>query len=301
MNLGFMQEMTVNKAQSDDSGTGSAFVLNTTGNTKASASAQIAQAIGLDPAPLGMKTATETKTGTTIQQDTASASQSQPITLGTVFADEVIRRLEENGATNESDGQPKDSGDLRDSLAQTMDWIRERYGDETAAAASGMILQSTSSGVNEETLGEGLLNSLKLIDRNFGIAAGDTAIANFNQGINSEINDYFDNGKAEVFYASETSAETAGSSTTQSFSSRSLARTLESSSDTDETLSVSEQLLEDLQNELDDVAALQNLTSQLEDQFNPAEFVTQSATQNAISAYTQPSVPAEPQFTNLAV
>jgi len=128
----------------------------------------------------------------------AKGADGAPDSVGKTFANEIIRRMDEKVGDG---GQPKDSAALRHSLGSTIDWVRDRYGEETAAAAASMILQSTSSGITEDSLGNGLLNTLKFIDRNFGFAAGDEAIARFNGGINRSINEFFDNGRHEHFFA----------------------------------------------------------------------------------------------------
>lgn len=136
----------------------------------------------------------------------AQEAGTKSMSLGDVFAQEMIRRMDP--VTDET-GQAKDTSALKSSLASTMDWVRGRFGDETGAAAAGMILQATSSGVTEDTLGDGLLNVLKFIDRNFGTQAGDQAISRFNSGINQALNQYFENGFDEVFFAVEP-GQTAG-------------------------------------------------------------------------------------------
>ncbi|BCS89216.1 hypothetical protein [Pseudodesulfovibrio sediminis] len=213
-------------------------------------------------------------------------------TLGQTFANEIIRRMgEELG----EDGQPKDTSGLNASLASTMDWIRDRFGDDTAAAAAGMILQSTSSGVKEGTLGEGLLNTLKFIDRNFGISAGDAVMAEFNSGINQELNSYFDNGKSELFF--DAGAQSDGMSASQDITTRFFAQVQDASADEADSIDLTEQLLEDLKTELDKVAELQDLTSKLEAEFNP----TKATTEAAMAAYGATPQFAEPQLASMTV
>jgi len=262
---------------------------------------QLAKTIGLDPAHAGLTSASEALSKTHGHHKPVDGIPDKPtrqemhgeLTLGTVFANEVIRRLEAGDeAALDSEGNPKDSEDLRDSLAQTMDWIRERYGDDTAAAAAGMILQSTSSGVNEDTLGEGLLNTLKFIDRNFGINAGDEAIAKFNGSINQEINDYFDNGKDELFYAVESSGETA--SPVQNLGTRIVMDATQQASSDEDAVDPTTQLLDKLKEDLDESADLQDLSIQIDISIN-------ISMNFAINAYSAQPGGAEPQFTSQAV
>lgn len=120
--------------------------------------------------------------------------------ISETFAQEIVRRIDPSFDKN---GQPKDSRKLVEGLTQAMDYVRERHGDEMAQAAMGMVLQSTSGGVTEESLSNGLVNVLKMIDRNAGIAAGDAAIARFNGALNQALNEHFDNGLDEKFIAGD--------------------------------------------------------------------------------------------------
>ena len=203
MNHGFMQKLQAQKDQGR--GLGSAGDL-----LNASAGARLGSGLAINPAKTDPASAATAPGNASVQ--VGRLPEKAPESLGATFANEMIRRM---GEEFDADGQPKDVTSLRDSLASTMDWMRERFGDEAAAAAAGMVLQSTSSGITEETMGNGLLNALKFIDRNFGFAAGDAAIANFNSGINSELNDYFDNGKTEIFFASDSMPEAVAPGATQ--------------------------------------------------------------------------------------
>lgn len=216
-------------------------------------------------------------------------------TLGQTVANEIVRRMR---TKEDENGKPKDVNGLRQSIGSTVDWLSERFGEETATAAAGMLMGATSGEVDETAIGDGLLNTLKFIDRNFGYATGDAAIAKFNSGVNTELNEYFDNGQTEMFFAVEAAPAAEQPSATQDISARFFARAVqESGKDDKDTASLTEQLLAELKNELDEVAELQNLTSQLEAEFNP----TSQNVQAAMAAYTDQTVPTEPQFTSLAV
>lgn len=216
-----------------------------------------------------------------------------PKTVGQTFANEIIRRLgEQVGA----EGQPKDPSALRHSLGSTMDWLRERFGDDTAAAASGMILQSTSSGVNEESLGEGLLNTLKFIDRNFGIAAGDATMSQFNSSVNSALNNYFDNGKTELFFDAGT-VQPGAVSAKQDLHARFITHALPENEGESDEISLTEKILKDIEGELKKIGELQDLTQKLEAEFNPA----QANTRTALTAYQAPVESNEPQLASINV
>ena len=209
-----------------------------------------------------------------------------PRTLGQTFANEIIRRM---GEVTDENGETRDTSDLRDQLGSAMDWLRQRFGDETAAAAAGMIVQATASGVTEETLGTGLLNVLKFIDRNFGTAAGDAAISQFNSTVNQALNDFFDNGLNEIFYAA------GDGEAAQDLTQRVLST--ESEADASSSLDELNEILAQLKAELDNIAALQDLTAQLEEEFNPG----QNAMEKAIAAYQAMPASSEAQLTSVLV
>lgn len=93
--------------------------------------------------------------------------------------------------------------DLADSLAKAVDFVRGRFGDQAATAFMGLVYKGVGEAeVTEESLGRALLQGVRFLDRNFGFAAGDAAMAYFNQDLNQAMNQYFQNGLNEQFYAS---------------------------------------------------------------------------------------------------
>ncbi len=278
MNHSFMQKLQTQKNQGENLG---------------SSGLRLGTSLHINSAKLGQTPAAEALAKAPAQQ--GKLPEKAPESLGATFANEIIRRM---GEELDTEGQPKDVTALRHSLGSTMDWLRERFGDETAAAAAGMILQSTSSGVSEESLGDGLLNTLKFIDRNFGFAAGDSAIATFNSGVNSELNNYFDNGKSEIFFASDSVPDAGEPSATQDINVRFFMRAVQAgAADGKDETDLTEQILESLKVELDKVAELQNLATQLEADFNPARTTPEAAA----AAYESAPAFAGPQFTDIAV
>lgn len=266
---------------------------------------QLAKTLGIDPSLVAMTPAAEAAAKVPGQNKApVDAVPDKPtqqplngqLTLGGVFANEIVRRLESGQEGSlDLEGQHKDADDLRHSLGRTMDWIRDRFGDETAAAAAGMVLQSTSSGVTEDSLSNGLLNTLRFIDRNFGFAAGDEAIGRFNSNLNGALNDYFDNGSEELFYAVETPAD--GGSPVQNFGTRIFFDTVENESEKDdEAKSPTEKLLDTLKEDLDEAAELQDMTTQVD-----VSASTAVQANFALNAYADQPAPAEPQFTSQAV
>lgn len=213
-----------------------------------------------------------------------------PQTLGRTFSDEIIRRMDLQA---DETGQVKDPAALNDSLAATMDWVRERFGDETAAAAAGMILQDTSDTVNEDGLGNGLLNTLRFIDRNFGIAAGDEAMARFNSGINEALNDYFDNGSEEIFHAV---AAQDGANATRDLNQRFFLQASESAETASQKKDPTLEMLDQFRKELEEKAGLTSLKEDLDQQSDP----TRTTTARALAAYS--AIPApEPQLTEAVI
>lgn len=194
-----------------------------------------------------------------------------------VFGDLMGRYL--NGFTDEK-GETKDSTSLVSSLENTVRWIEERYGKDAATASMGMIVQSASNGQSEEGIGNGLLNVLKMVDRNFGIAAGDEAIAKFNSGINEELNGFFENGANEVFFASTSApaGETAG------ISSQFFVEAQKAEEESEESVDPTKELLDMLLEDIEQQGGIESTKEALDEQ------ARQTGMQQALAAYT--SVPA---------
>ncbi len=137
--------------------------------------------------------------------------------LSDTFAQDVVNRIstrsqEQQAAQNTAEQPqqnsknvaqtPKDTSALEQSLSSAVDYVRSNFGDAAAQATMGMVYKSIGNGdITEESLGKGLLDAVRFMDRNFGFAAGDKLMAHFNQGVNKAMNDYFDNGLMETFYA----------------------------------------------------------------------------------------------------
>ncbi|WP_338668976.1 hypothetical protein [Pseudodesulfovibrio methanolicus] len=281
MNYGFMHQLKTRKDQGQDVGTAASLLDNSPGM-------RLGKMAEINPAKDGLTPAAMALANAPGQAD--KLSEDFPRTLGETFANEIVRRM---GEVKDENGEVKDSDGLRDQLASTMDWVREKFGDETAAAAAGIVIKATSSGVNEDSLGNGLLNVLKFIDRNFGTNAGDTAIAQFNSGINTALNDFFDNGQNEIFHVAESTGE---ASATQAAGARIFSQ-IAQETDSADTLDQLNQLLEQLKGELDNTAQLQDLTTQLEEQFDPAN----ATMDQAVAAYQKVPGDTSPQLTSITV
>lgn len=130
----------------------------------------------------------------------STSSQESGRLVDASFAQNMLLRLEEQAKAGGGEG--KDASGLVAALQDSMDYLRENFGDATATAAIGMVYQKVGDGaVTEENLGQGLVAALKFVDRNFGAAAGDQVLSRFNGELNDQLNAYFDNGADERFLA----------------------------------------------------------------------------------------------------
>ncbi len=95
----------------------------------------------------------------------------------------------------------KDLSGLQASLENTINYVAKHHGSQAATAVMGIVYQNVGmDNVSEETLGQGFMQAIKFIDRNFGISEGNQLMGELNQGVNKEMNEYFDNGQNEVFF-----------------------------------------------------------------------------------------------------
>jgi hypothetical protein len=282
MNYGFMQQLRKRADQGQNLGSAASLLDGQPGM-------RLGQASEINPAKSGLTPAATALANAPGQ--TGKSSGEAPSTLGETLANEIVRRM---GGMTDENGEAKDTGSLRNQLASAMDWVRERFGDGAGAAAAGMVLQATSSGVNEDTLGDGLLNVLKFVDRNFGTTAGDAAIARFNGGVNTALNEFFDNGQNEIFHVADSPNN---ASATQEASLRLFSRVVDGDGDGADSLDDLDKLLEELRAELDNTAQLQDLTSRLEDEFNPAR----ASMDQAVEAYQKVPGDTSPQLASLTV
>lgn len=149
---------------------------------------------------------------------TTSLSAQDAQALSQTFAQSIVSRLAEpenaslqsteatSGATlaDQTSATTADTQALEQALASTVDYVRGKFGDKAATAVMAMVYkQAGDQPITEQSLGQGLLNGLKLIDRQFGFAAGDAYMAHLNSNLNKEVNAYFDNGLMERFMAAD--------------------------------------------------------------------------------------------------
>ncbi|MEG6505163.1 hypothetical protein [Nitratidesulfovibrio sp. 1201_IL3209] len=90
---------------------------------------------------------------------------------------------------------------LSGALSGSVRWMADTFGDAAATAVMGIVYKRIGDGpVTEDALGDGLLDALRFVDRQFGTASGDAFMAQLNGGgLNDALNDYFDNGLNERF------------------------------------------------------------------------------------------------------
>lgn len=115
----------------------------------------------------------------------------------TGFATDLTLRISQ--ARDEGD---KDTSSLAAALVDAVDYLGDTFGADTADAAMGIVYSRVGDDeITEDSLGKGLLDVIRFVDRNFGFEGGDEVIARFNGDLNDSLNEYFDNGLSEQFYA----------------------------------------------------------------------------------------------------
>ncbi|EGY25257.1 hypothetical protein DA2_2413 [Desulfovibrio sp. A2] len=146
----------------------------------------------------------------------ARASGLSPDKTADVFGADIVRRAsvvpavstDTNGTstdatTGAASTAPTDAerDALSGALSGSVRWVADNFGDAAATAVMGIVYKSIGDGpVTEDALGEGLLDALRFVDRQFGTASGDAFMAQLNGGgLNDALNDYFDNGLSERF------------------------------------------------------------------------------------------------------
>jgi hypothetical protein len=140
---------------------------------------------------------------------TPSRDAGQDHKVDATFAAEMVRRIAANYVrpksgddTGDGSGKAYDPAALADSMTRTVDFVRDRFGAQAATAFMGVVAAGVGQGaVTEESMGKAMLSGIRMIDSNYGIAAGDELMANLNGDLNNAVNAYFDNGQNEVIYA----------------------------------------------------------------------------------------------------
>jgi hypothetical protein len=124
------------------------------------------------------------------------------------FAHEMTRRASQTQTLDGAKRTVDDAG-FEKALTNAVGFVKDNYGSDAARAVMGIVTsRAGSGGLTEETLGNGFVDALEFIDRNFGTASGDKAIGFFNGELNQALNGYFQNGKDESFLVKDTEQAT---------------------------------------------------------------------------------------------
>jgi len=124
------------------------------------------------------------------------------------FAGEMTRRASQTEPGSQA--RTVDDKGLSAALTNSVEYVRNTFGDNAGRAVMGIVLGHAGQGpLTEETLGDGFVSALRFIDTNFGTAAGDQAMGFFNGELNQALNGYFQNGKQESFLAVDVDSATA--------------------------------------------------------------------------------------------
>ncbi|BFR46953.1 hypothetical protein RVX_R00140 [Nitratidesulfovibrio sp. HK-II] len=136
--------------------------------------------------------------GADIVRRTSVASAATDTTGATGAAGTTTNAAADAASTTPTDAEREA---LSGALSGSVQWVADKFGDAAATAVMGIVYKSIGDGpVTEDALGEGLLNALRFVDRQFGTASGDAFMAQLNGGgLNDALNDYFDNGLSERF------------------------------------------------------------------------------------------------------
>jgi len=143
--------------------------------------------------------------GTSFSGSTTAVRPYIPLESGSVdaFAKELTRRAAQEPLAEGAKRTVDDAG-LEQAIESAVGYVQKAHGDQAARTVMGIVLSGAGDGpLSEASLGDGFVNALEFIDRQFGTAAGDQAIANFNGALNNALNGYFQNGQDESFLAQD--------------------------------------------------------------------------------------------------
>lgn len=112
-----------------------------------------------------------------------------------------------SGGNDVAATQDAERSALAGALADSVRWMATNHGDAAATAIMGIVYKRVGDGpVTEDALGNGLLDAVRFVDRQFGTTAGDAFMAKLNgdggaagTSLNDALNKYFDNGLNERF------------------------------------------------------------------------------------------------------
>ncbi|CCO22742.1 hypothetical protein [Maridesulfovibrio hydrothermalis] len=127
-----------------------------------------------------------------------------PVNTADQFAKLIAQKTvapDNTGEVQKGDKESKNPDELAGALANAADFIENKFGHDAATAFKGIVIANSGDRITEDSLSDGLLKSIQFIDRNFGFAAGDQVMAHFNSNLNNAMNNYFENGLQEHFFA----------------------------------------------------------------------------------------------------
>ncbi|MBI9112933.1 hypothetical protein [Maridesulfovibrio ferrireducens] len=134
-----------------------------------------------------------------------------PVNTANQFADLIAQKTvaTETSSNNiqkgalENEPSSKDPSELAGALADASDFIENKFGKDAATAFKGIVIANSGDQITEDSLSNGLLKSIQFIDRNFGFSAGDQVMEHFNSNLNNAMNNHFENGLQEHFFAAQ--------------------------------------------------------------------------------------------------
>ncbi|SMF27926.1 hypothetical protein [Desulfovibrio gilichinskyi] len=134
-----------------------------------------------------------------------------PVNTAEQFADLIAQKTvssktsgaEAQKGALENGQSSKDPSELAGALAEASNFIESEFGKDAATAFKGIVIANSGDTVTEESLSNGLLQSIQFIDRNFGFSAGDKVMDHFNANLNNVMNNHFENGLQEHFFAAK--------------------------------------------------------------------------------------------------
>ncbi len=126
-----------------------------------------------------------------------------PLEQGAIegFALEMTRRASQTELPEGTERTVDDEG-LQKAIEGAVGFVEDNFGDQAARTFMGIVLKDASGRTMDETaLGDAFVNGLEFLDRTFGTASGDKAMAYFNGELNQALNGYYQNGQNESFLA----------------------------------------------------------------------------------------------------
>lgn len=122
-----------------------------------------------------------------------------PVNTADQFADLIAQKA----VVTDTESSPKDPSELASALADASNFIEDKFGKDAATAFKGLVIANSGDQITEDSLSNGLLKSIQFIDRNFGFSAGDQVMSHFNSNLNNAMNNHFENGLQEHFFAAQ--------------------------------------------------------------------------------------------------